>query len=90
MWTPTDIGSSALFSPGLKLAQYGLVAPAPGSAAFMVSPAEVTTRTSRPRDRNPVARLHDRVSRLGVELRVGLGQKLVGGGRRLDVSRHDR
>src|SRR6185503_239289 len=46
--TPTDIGSSALLSPGLKLAQYGFGAPAPASGVLMVSPADVTTTTFSP------------------------------------------
>jgi hypothetical protein len=46
---PTDIGSSALFSPGLNAAQYGLARPPPpGNAVFIVAPADVRTRTSNP------------------------------------------
>src|SRR4029077_5698860 len=44
---PTDIGSSALLSPGLYSEQKGL-GPPPGGGVLITSPAEVTPATSTP------------------------------------------
>ncbi len=46
---PTDCAFSVLStSCGLKPAQYGFMRPAPGNGVLMTSPAELTTRQSRP------------------------------------------
>jgi len=74
-----------LLSPGLKLAQYGFGLPAPGRAALIVSPAEVTTRTSIPAMEIPVAGFDHGVLCLGVERRVGLRKERIGSFARLDI-----
>ena len=48
IYVPTDCGSSALFSPALKLAQYGFRDPAPGNGFLITWPADVTIRASNP------------------------------------------